>query len=75
MKLTVGSTIRARQLTAVSGAMIEIPDGHDVIHLQFRRFAGCPVCNLHLRSFARRVDDLTSASVREVVVFHAPDDD
>jgi hypothetical protein len=39
--------------------------------LQFRRFAGCPVCNLHLRSIAQRHAELVAASIREVVVFHS----
>jgi hypothetical protein len=30
------------------------PDSHHLIHLQFRRYAGCPICNLHLRSFVER---------------------
>nr|WP_051777028.1 peroxiredoxin-like family protein [Kitasatospora phosalacinea] len=41
-------------------------------HLQFRRFAGCPICNLHLRSFAVRHPELREAGVREVAVFHSP---
>ncbi len=56
MRLTVSSVIPARQLTAVSGAPVHVPDRDGLVHLQFRRFAGCPVCNLHLRSFASRND-------------------
>jgi len=33
--------------------------------------ASCPVCNLHLRSFASRHDEIMAAGVREVVVFHS----
>jgi peroxiredoxin len=40
-------------------------------HLQFRRFAGCPICNLHLRSVARRIDEIVAAKVVEVAVFHS----
>lgn len=36
-----------------------------------RRYAGCPVCSLHLRSFTRRKDELELAGVREVVAFHS----
>lgn len=72
MKLTVSSVIPARQLTAVSGARVQVPDRERLVHLQFRRFAGCPVCNLHLRSFARSNADVLAAGVCEVVVFHAP---
>lgn len=72
MRLTVNSVVPARQLTAVSGALVPIPDPGGLVHLQFRRFAGCPVCNLHLRSFAVRNSDVQAAGVREVVAFHAP---
>ncbi|MEV0679837.1 peroxiredoxin-like family protein [Actinosynnema sp. NPDC050436] len=38
---------------------------------QFRRFAGCTVCNLHLRSIARRHAEIGARGIREVVVFHS----
>jgi peroxiredoxin len=72
MRLTVSSTVPACRLTAISGAPVPVPDPGGLVHLQFRRFAGCPVCNLHLRSFTRRHGDLQAADVREVVVFHSP---
>ncbi|WP_078901840.1 peroxiredoxin-like family protein [Actinacidiphila yeochonensis] len=55
-----------------SGGRVAVPDAGRLVHLQFRRFAGCPVCNLHLRSVVRRHDEITAAGVREVVVFHSP---
>jgi peroxiredoxin len=67
-----GSVIAARELTAVSGRPVAIPDPGGLIHLQFRRFAGCPVCNLRLRSMVRRHQEIEAAGVREVVVFHSP---
>ncbi|MCC5579486.1 AhpC/TSA family protein [Microtetraspora sp. AC03309] len=70
--LEPGSLLPARELTAVSGRPVSIPDPERMIHLQFRRFAGCPVCNLHLRSVVRRHDEIEAAGVREVVVFHSP---
>ena len=62
-RLTVGQ--RAPQLTAMSlaGATVAIPDPEALVHLQFRRFAGCPVCNLHLRGFAARVDELRNSVI------------
>lgn len=71
MKLTAGSTIGSRQLTTVPGGPAWLPDQAGLVHLQFRRFAGCPVCNLHLRSFASRHGELAAAGVCEVVVFHS----
>ncbi len=70
MKLTAGTIVTDRQLTALS-APVTLPDSDWLVHLQFRRFAGCPLCNLHLRTFATRHDDLTAAGIREVIVFHS----
>jgi peroxiredoxin len=67
-----GSVIAARELAAVSGQAVAVPDPGRLIHLQFRRFAGCPVCSLHLRSVVRRHQEIEAAGVREVVVFHSP---
>ncbi len=50
---------------------IGIPHPCHVVHLQFRRFAGCPVCKLHLRSIAQRHDELIKAGILEVAVFHS----
>ncbi|MER6946958.1 peroxiredoxin-like family protein [Nonomuraea sp. NPDC000554] len=66
-----GFLLTPRELTQLSGPPVAIPDGDRLIHLQFRRFAGCPVCNLHLRSVVRRHAEIEAAGVREVVVFHS----
>jgi peroxiredoxin len=74
-KVKVGDRIGARTLTGVRGETVPVPDPGGLVHVQFRRFAGCPVCNLHLRSVVRRHDEIAAAGVREVVLFHAPDSD
>jgi hypothetical protein len=60
-----------RDLVAFSGAVVPVPDPDLLVHLQFRRFAGCPVCNLHLRTVVTRHDEIRAAGIREVVVFHS----
>ncbi len=55
----------------MTGASATVPRPARLTHIQFRRFAGCPVCNLHLRSFVSRHDELVDASIHEVVVFHS----
>lgn len=62
--------VPARELVTTGGARLRLPDPDRLVHLQFRRFAGCPVCNLHLRSFVARHAEVVAAGVREVVVFH-----
>jgi AhpC/TSA family len=55
----------------IYGDPVQIPEPHRLVHLQFRRYAGCPVCNLHLRSITRRHEEILAAGIREVVVFHS----
>ena len=69
------TAIAPRKLETVTGTLVPVPDPERLVHLQFRRFAGCPVCNLHLRSFVARHDEIAAAGVREVVLFHSPADE
>jgi peroxiredoxin len=66
--------LTSREFISVTGEKIQVPDPQRLVHLQFRRFAGCPICNLHLASFARRHEEISAAGVREVVFFHSPAD-
>lgn len=67
--------VSERELVTVTGERIRVPDTDSLVHLQFRRFAGCPICNLHLRSIVQRHDEITAAGIREVVFFHSPADE
>jgi peroxiredoxin len=67
--------LTGREFVGVTGEKIQVPDPQRLVHLQFRRFAGCPICNLHLASFARRHDEISEAGIREVVFFHSPPDE
>ncbi|MGW0353448.1 peroxiredoxin-like family protein [Nocardia nova] len=69
------TTVASRTLTAVTGTEIPVPDPDRLIHLQFRRFAGCPICHRHLRSFVTRHTEIAAAGIREVAVFHSPADE
>jgi peroxiredoxin len=58
--------------TTITGRAVQVPDpSARFVHLQFRRFAGCPVCNFHLMGFARRHAEIRAAGIREVVLFHS----
>ncbi|MFF9015141.1 peroxiredoxin-like family protein [Streptomyces sp. NPDC014870] len=72
--LAPGSRVPVTTLDPVLGPPVAVldPDPERLVHLQFRRFAGCPICHLHLRSFVRRYEEVEAAGVREVVVFHSP---
>jgi peroxiredoxin len=74
-RLSTGDTIAPRVLTTIRSEAVAIPDPQCLVHLQFRRYAGCPICNIHLRSLARRHADIRDAGIREVAVFHSPAED
>jgi peroxiredoxin len=69
--VNVEDLLNHRELVTIHGDPVQIPEPHQHVHLQFRRYAGCPVCNLHLRSIARRHEEILAAGIREVVVFHS----
>jgi peroxiredoxin len=74
MKLKQGQSAPTLDLKTIHGKDVHIPDLRGfTIHLQFRRFAGCPICNLHLQSFRQQIAEIEIAGVREVVVFHSSD--
>jgi peroxiredoxin len=71
-KARAGDAFPTLDLKAASGQRVTVPDpAGDYVHLQLRRFAGCPICNLHLRSIVTRHDEIRANGIREVVVFHA----
>ena len=74
-QLSVGDAVAPRLLTTIRSAAVPIPDPRLLVHLQFRRYAGCPICNVHLHSMARRHDGIRAAGIREVAVFHSPAED
>jgi peroxiredoxin len=57
-------------LDTLSHGSLRVPTG-GLVHLQFRRFAGCPICSLHLRSFANGLTRLEAAGVETVAFFHS----
>lgn len=70
-RIHVGATVEPRELVTIRGETIRIPTPGRLVHLQFRRFAGCPVCDLHLAAISRRWEEVRAASIDEVVVFHS----
>jgi peroxiredoxin len=74
-RLAPGDAITPLELTTIRSERILVPAPDVLTHLQFRRYAGCPICNLHLRSVARRHDEIVAAGVREIAVFHSSVED
>lgn len=70
-RLRPGASAPSFSALTLSGATVHVPDRARVVHLQFRRFAGCPICNLHLRQVARRHEEIVAAGIHEVALFHS----
>lgn len=73
-QLIRGATVPVRRLWGVNGRSVEVPAKRGRAHLQFRRFAGCPVCHLHLCNFGSRHQEVADAGITEVVLLHSPDE-
>jgi peroxiredoxin len=70
----IGDCVTHRVLKTIHGQELLLPDIARPTHLQFRRYSGCPACNLHLRTLAQRHEEIVAAGIREVVVFHSARD-
>ena len=69
--LRVGDRFPRLELAGAIGGVVAIPPAHGYVHLQLRRFAGCMVCNVHLRQVVQRLPEIQAAGVTEVIVFHS----
>ena len=67
----VGERVAPMVLDTLAHGQIRVPDSTWRVHLSFRRFAGCPICNLHLRTVADRLAEIDSAGLRTVAFLHS----
>jgi peroxiredoxin len=71
MKFKPGDMLPTTVMEAVTGEAINLPDAKRLVHLQFRRFVDCPICNTHIAEFRRRARETEAAGIMEVIVFHS----
>ncbi len=69
--VAVGDRLKHRELETIERMPCQVPDADRLVHLQFRRYSGCPICNLHMQSISQRHKEILAAGIREVVVFHS----
>lgn len=69
----VGQQLHALHWADIDGKAVDIPDQQHFIHLQFRRFSGCPICNIHMGQLTARADELRHSNIKEVIVFYSED--
>src|ERR1700685_2277316 len=74
-RIAPGDIVTSRELATIQSERILLPAPGMLTHLQFRRYAACPICNLHLHSMARRHDEIVAAGIQEIVVFHSAAED
>jgi len=71
MKLKTGDLFPTKTFRAVSGKELNVPNSGLLTHLQFRRFVGCPICNTHIGQMIKRAEEIKSAGIHEVIIFHS----
>jgi peroxiredoxin len=71
MKLKLGDMLPTTVMEAVTGEAIHLPGANRLVHLQFRRFVDCPICNTHIAEFRKRAREIKAAGIEEVIVFHS----
>jgi peroxiredoxin len=74
-KIKTGDFIVPQKFQTISESQVDVPATQQVTHIQFRRFASCPICNLHIHTFVERHLDLVANGIQEVVVFHSTQDE
>jgi peroxiredoxin len=71
MKFKPGDMVPTRVMEAITGEAINLPDAKRLVHLQFRRFVDCPICNTHIAESRKRAREIEAAGIKEVIVFHS----
>jgi peroxiredoxin len=76
MRYKSGDSFPELTVTTSKGESLTIPvDGARFTHVQFRRFAGCPICNTHISSLRRGKAQLDALGIHEVLFFHSSNED
>ena len=70
-KFKAGDILPATTLQSVTGEPITLPDHNRLVHLQFRRFVDCPICNVHIAELRLRAREIDASGIKEVIVFHS----
>lgn len=71
MKFKPGDVLPTTVMESVTGEAISLPDAKRLVHLQFRRFVDCPICNTHIAELRWRAPEIEAAGIKEVIVFHS----
>eukprot|EP00834_Sanchytrium_tribonematis_P008397 NODE_971_length_2831_cov_1.606515.p2 type:complete len:195 gc:universal NODE_971_length_2831_cov_1.606515:591-1175(+) len=71
VQLKAGDTVPVDSVKTIDNIEIPLINSHGKVHLNLRRFSGCPLSNLNMRETARELSTIQSAGIREVIVLHS----
>jgi len=71
-KIIRGTHIEPLALTDINGKKVSVPTLGRWTHLQFRRYSGCVICNLHVHELIERQQEIKAAGIQEVLFFQSP---
>jgi peroxiredoxin len=73
MTFEIGKKAPTFMAETLSGETIYLKDFiNRPVLIKFYRFAECPVCNLHLREFIRKYDELEKEGLSVIIIYHSP---
>ena len=76
MKYKAGDVFPQLTVTTSKRTPLTIPVvGARYTHIQFRRFAGCPICNTHIAALRRGKAQFHAQGIHEVLFFHSSSED
>lgn len=70
-KRVPGTQIKPFMLQDIHGNKVHLPEAGRWTHLQFRRYSGCVICNLHLQEIINRQTEIKAAGINEVIFFQS----
>jgi peroxiredoxin len=65
MKFKPGDVLPRTVMESVTGEAINLPAAERLVHLQFRRFVDCPICNTHIAEFRKRAQEIEPPASRK----------
>lgn len=70
-KIIRGTQIEPMTLEDINGKKVNVPTLGRWTHLQFRRYSGCVICNLHVHELIERQQEIKAAGIQEILFFQS----
>ena len=66
-----GDNLPIDSFTTIQEKEIAVKSDTGLLYLHLARYSGCPVCNLHFRTVARRMPEMKERNIEVVFVMHS----